>query len=438
MGTCNKCGINLALVVADIAKVGVRASGSPRQRWEKRLGQPSAWVCPACDAYALGANRVHGTPFHLPAQSAVATVGDADWWNVQAVDTSGWPRIEEVAMSPRAIGSAIELLDSPVGKRFVRSEGRVGSLSDPSHGLSGLPKDGFEQMPPERLGAAVRLLLDISKAAAPDMPAARNAAARAAWAGKEMLPDATVRKLRDLIPRYRDQVKLPELGRWRALDDAGIWKAVVSQVSVVGGAPQAERMVAKLPAEWYDRLLAMDAQSRSREIHALLRASGIRYAAANPAACRKTRALVENFAFLQMHGGPHAYIKSVAELSSQMQVATISKDLAFIKHKGSRDLLMGLGILKDGIALDVRLLNILKAFGAEFPKGVEADVRLYAQLEQEILTKVCRPEEVNGVMLDRIMFQRYEDILPRGRRTPRDLASAPSSMPSPAPSPIGA
>jgi len=230
-----------------------------------------------------------------------------------------------------------------------------------------------------------------------------------------MLPPPTVTKLRNLVVEYREDVDIPERDRWQTMDDAGVWRSVVSQVCVVGGVAGAERMLSSMPPDWYGTLLSLSPAERSTAIHAKLRQAGVRYVTATVDACRKTRALARNLSFLHARGGPKAYITQIAALPAAKQIQAVIRDLAFIKNKGARDFLMGLGLLRDAIALDVRVLNGLKAMGADLAPGVGSDATLYAQLEKELLEEVCRPMKVDGVVLDRIMFQKHNQIAPRRR-----------------------
>ena len=79
--------------------------------------------------------------------------------------------------------------------------------------------------------------------------------------------------------------------------------------------------------------------------------------------------------------------------------------------KSSRDLLMELGIVKNAIALDVRVQSILTKVGINIPKGVENNPKIYDEVENDILTKICKPLNLLGVEFDRMIYQNYEGIM---------------------------
>jgi len=57
--------------------------------------------------------------------------------------------------------------------------------------------------------------------------------------------------------------------------------------------------------------------------------------------------------------------------------------------------------VKDAIALDTRVLQILRAVGAKVPLKVEAKKASYEALQDELVRKVCRPLHISGAVLDR-------------------------------------
>ncbi len=230
-------------------------------------------------------------------------------------------------------------------------------------------------------------------------------------------PPRAIRSLRRIVRLYRSKTRAhyPSPHRWRRLGDDDVWNLVLAQVSVVGSAASADRLLsskAATSALRFRRLVRLPAAARTRQIHRLLRAHGVRYVTPRPAKCAKTRALVRNLAFLETFpGGPVGYVRELAALSTEEErIARVSKDLAFVKLKGSRDLLAELGLATDVIAFDVRVLGILRALGLPLAPNTTSSPKSYARLQQTLLRDVCAPEGVTGVVLDRILFWNSAEI----------------------------
>jgi len=65
---------------------------------------------------------------------------------------------------------------------------------------------------------------------------------------------------------------------------------------------------------------------------------------------------------------------------------------------------MGLGLVRNAIALDIRVVNILRRIGIDIPEGYATNAKLYAKIEKEILEKICIPLKLIGVQFDRLLF----------------------------------
>jgi thermostable 8-oxoguanine DNA glycosylase len=83
----------------------------------------------------------------------------------------------------------------------------------------------------------------------------------------------------------------------------------------------------------------------------------------------------------------------------------------YIKSKGARDFLMDLGLVRDAIAIDVRMQNVLKKIGINIPEGIKSNPKLYDKVEEELLSKVCKPLNLSGVEFDRMIYNNYKDIM---------------------------
>jgi hypothetical protein len=83
----------------------------------------------------------------------------------------------------------------------------------------------------------------------------------------------------------------------------------------------------------------------------------------------------------------------------------------YIKSKGARDFLMDLGLVRDAIAIDVRMQNVLKKIGINIPEGIKSNPKLYDKVEEELLSKVCKPLNLSGVEFDKMIYNNYDEIM---------------------------
>ena len=241
----------------------------------------------------------------------------------------------------------------------------------------------------------------------------------------------SVAKLRALVETFKSGIELPQIGAWKSMNDDTLWLTVVRQVGVVGRAEPAAALFNAMTERdpgWYSMLIASNDSRRATEINKVLHEFGVRYASEDSRKCRKTHSLINNLLLMHSRGGPRAYVEHIAQVDSEYaRVGLVSREMAYIKNKGARDWLIGLGLLRNALAFDVRLLNALKYLGADLPDKLQSNIALYRKVEAELIEKVCRPCDVTGAVLDRILFQRYNEIVPiaarRKKAKPR-LASA--------------
>jgi len=227
------------------------------------------------------------------------------------------------------------------------------------------------------------------------------------------LNEKTAEALREIVQKYRDKVKLPRPDNWKQMSDNDIWLVVTGQVALVGNSKPADKMGEELRKRenWYETLLALRPEQRRDEINAILRRFKIRFAAKLVKKCRKTNALCKNLAFLQSCGGPKAYIESIASIEDeQMRVERVIKDMAYIKNKGARDLLIEIGLVQNAIAIDSRITTLLNSLGANITKNFLQSKKRFSALEKEMLEKVAKPCGITGAHLDRILYQNYDEI----------------------------
>ena len=208
--------------------------------------------------------------------------------------------------------------------------------------------------------------------------------------------------------------RFPLRDAWQKLDDDGVWKHIVYQVCVVGSSASYERLVNSPTAQKslnYDSLIKLESDERKRAINKVLRDHGVRYASAEIDKCPKTKALTRNLIFLESYeGGPTGYLKNLSLKDEPERIQRVMQDLSYIKFKGARDLLAELGLAHEVIALDSRVLGILRSFGADVPKDTPTNADLYESIQQALLSQVCKPLGITGVELDRILYWNNQNI----------------------------
>ncbi len=237
-----------------------------------------------------------------------------------------------------------------------------------------------------------------------------------------MLNETAVARLRAVAEQYRNEIDKPVPENWAEKDNHSLWAAVLVQIAVAGKEAGGKALAAALSTKeaWHNALSRMTRPERANEIHRQLRAAGVRYVSAEIDKCKKTKAATYNFDVLAAHGGPKSYFTKIAGIPDEnWRIAIVSDELAFVKNKGARDLLIGLGLVHNAIAFDVRIQNILEHVGACLPNDLPGNKIKYRQLEKEILEKVCTPCGMSGAHFDRILFAKHAEIVGNHRRTRR-------------------
>ncbi len=223
------------------------------------------------------------------------------------------------------------------------------------------------------------------------------------------------RRLQEAVNRLKSSVVAPRVGNWKRLTDAELWGRVLVQISVVGGAKSGGRLQNQLEpmlAGWYEELRAKKPGDRIKSIHEMLYKSRVRYVTASPETCKKSNAASYNFELLQAYGGPKKYFGDLAKVPEESwRVGIVSDEMQCIRSKGARDLLIGLGIVENAIALDSRLQKILSEAGVKLRNDLAVNRASYKLLESELLQKVCEPCGVTGAHFDRILFNNWKDLV---------------------------
>lgn len=129
--SCGRCGRRNVLAEPVMLRRLVARLAARAGEWDHRLRGPIATACPACGAYALGAETNEPVPFFCMDAGAVLTTEDWDWWNEDPkhCNAEGWPSLGNVPVSEAALRSAIKFARSCAGERLDPSPG---SRPDPA------------------------------------------------------------------------------------------------------------------------------------------------------------------------------------------------------------------------------------------------------------------------------------------------------------------
>lgn len=226
-----------------------------------------------------------------------------------------------------------------------------------------------------------------------------------------------IEQLQTIRDKYLSHISehIPIKNNWKGKTNDELWLAIVVQVVVVGNASPAD----KLDENEYKQKISYEKLKKinndntiSAIIHEVLRSIGARYVGEDITKCKKTSALVHNLGtFKSYPNGPKDFFNHLEGITGNdyeaKRINYVIDRLKYVKNKGARDLLMELGLVRNAIALDVRVVNTLRRIGIDIPEGYENNANLYAQIEKEILEKICIPLKLSGVQLDRLLFHTY-------------------------------
>jgi len=196
-----------------------------------------------------------------------------------------------------------------------------------------------------------------------------------------------------------------------------LWKKVLGQIVVSGGARAgntlAKSVVASHRVSW-NRLCGLRNEANlKKELHLVMRAVGTRYVGdprtkAKEKGNKKVEAAAADFRTLQRCGGPVKFFSKIAkEQSEDERIKILRKQLKYYGDKGARDTLIELRMARNRIALDSRILQILKDLGAAVERTGK---KHYSAIEKILIQKIAKPCHVDGAQLDRILFQNYDFI----------------------------
>lgn len=231
---------------------------------------------------------------------------------------------------------------------------------------------------------------------------------------------ASIDRLRSILDKYLSRIEvIPKENNWKQKTNDELWLDIFTQVVVVGKSSPAEKLKENKYKQMiaYEKLKTINNDNNvSTIINEVLRSIGARYASKDIARCSKTKALVHNLELFKSYpNGPKDFFNYLEGITDddyeRKRIEYVINHLKYVKNKSARDLLMELGLVRNTIALDVRVVNILRHIGIDIPKGYENNTKLYAEIEKDIIEKICVPLKLEGVQLDRLLYRSYNEII---------------------------
>jgi hypothetical protein len=227
------------------------------------------------------------------------------------------------------------------------------------------------------------------------------------------LTEEQLDKFRWIRDRFRDETPLPSRFNPR-IKNSAIWLRVVSQVVVIGGAAQAAKLQDPAIREKldYELLCSVSSTRAVKLIGEALREIGTRRVSAkSPERSPKVVYLAKNLDKFKNHlGGPREFVRKLEALDSSVaRRKYVEECLSYFGPKGSRDFLTtGLGLATDLIALDSRVMGVVRRIVPEWPETVKKDE--YDALEDYLVHEVCTPLSIPPVLLDQLLFRHSKEI----------------------------
>lgn len=150
------------------------------------------------------------------------------------------------------------------------------------------------------------------------------------------------------------------------MDNNKLWLRLIGQIMVVGSVSGKNNFDVNKEFQelvHIETLKNLPEQERIINVNYVLRESKVRYASEGLDKCAKTKAVLHNFQTLQQFDGGmlgilgtlHLYAGKTAEFE---RVDFFKDNFQFMKNKSARDYLMGIGMNRNTLALDVCIQNI--------------------------------------------------------------------------------
>lgn len=198
---------------------------------------------------------------------------------------------------------------------------------------------------------------------------------------------------------------------WKKSDDDAIIIGLVAQVAVIGNSEAGTRLhnddEAKSGLVWKGHLEGKSRTQCIREIHAVLRRVGARWAGKTVASCRFSPRIADSLSIMELSGGPRAFVASVARRREEDDRLTRLQDLpVFRGNKSPRDFLnTSLGLASWKVALDRRVLAVLREIAPDKIHEVDTPPRKrYLAIECALIEQVCPVLGANGFELDQLLY----------------------------------
>jgi hypothetical protein len=222
------------------------------------------------------------------------------------------------------------------------------------------------------------------------------------------LSAAQASRLRKIVRPYKNKVALGK--PWNRRTDDELWLKVLGQIAVVGRAEPGERLqhdpkIKRMVSIQRLKKFRSDTDLQ-RYLHGVFVKLGVRYVGSNRRNARKAAAGVANYRKL-MKEGPRKFFEQIAKCKTEEEkIEALQQSLKFYGNKSARDTLIELRLAENCMALDTRIFGVLKMVGVK----VSPD-DIYQQIEKELIKKVAKPLKISGALLDRILFQKYNQIV---------------------------
>jgi hypothetical protein len=227
-------------------------------------------------------------------------------------------------------------------------------------------------------------------------------------------------KFEEIKRLFHSKTKVPVENNWRSRTNNEIWLEIVAQVVVVGRSEPWEKLKDDdelLRQISYEKLVQIQDQGKLvNAINNVLLKIGARYASSDISKSVKAKALAHNLNKLKsFEEGPKGFMKQLADIKGpdgdRAKIQRVMNNFMYIKNKGARDLLMELGVVRNAIALDARIQAIFQKVGVQMPNNFSGNSKIYEEIENDILNKICAPLGLLGVEFDRMLYQNYVEIM---------------------------
>ncbi|MFB0544104.1 MAG: hypothetical protein ACETVN_00185 [Asgard group archaeon] len=215
------------------------------------------------------------------------------------------------------------------------------------------------------------------------------------------------------IKRYlAHKVKLPELGEYARLNDDDLWLKMVIQFCVMGGTRMFDNLMRNETAFsgfkkeiGLNKLLSIK-KDRVKRIETVLK----NYKATRFYS-KQAKKIDDILKEIKVVDKGHVVL--LDRLSHKQDFSTIRKELRkrnkYFKLKSASDFMINVGLSHDVMALDTRLVRILKDhFGLNIDvRKVQRNKKIYESIE-EAIREACKEIGISLAHLDRIFFK-YSD-----------------------------